>query len=105
VGATDSQGTYANEVTSLSYCGGWNNEQPQGEGVEKSNKGTYRGEYNQGEKEGRGRFEWADGSTYEGTFLKGLFHGRGSIVDTPNKYSYDGEFHAGDKHGRGVEHY
>jgi hypothetical protein len=92
---SSNEGIYTNEVTNLSYKGGWENEQPQGKGVESKNKGTYEGNYNLGQKEGIGKFEWSDSSTFEGSLLKGLFHGMGVIQDVQSKYSYEGEFQYG----------
>ena len=39
----------------------------------------YEGDYAYGKKEGQGRYEWQDGSYYEGDFIDSKFHGQGTI--------------------------
>jgi hypothetical protein len=40
-------------------------------GGEDSGRTRYTGTFYKGKKQGRGRFEWADGSYYEGEFIDG----------------------------------
>ena len=39
---------------------------PHGNGIMKSSIGTYEGEFKNGEKEGKGVLQYADGTVYEG---------------------------------------
>ena len=38
------------------------------------------GEYFEGKKHGQGKFQWADGSTYDGQFIDNNIHGCGIYV-------------------------
>ena len=87
-GTGTDKGRYTNQVTNLTYEGDWINQQPHGRGKEKNNKGEYEGDYYQGEKHGKGKFVWNDGSSFFGSFLKGVIHGKGSYTNLPLKYSY-----------------
>ena len=40
----------------------------------------YEGEWKDGEKNGKGRLEFADGSVYDGEFKAGEISGRGTVV-------------------------
>lgn len=62
--------------------------------------GTYTGQRSNGKKEGKGRFEWIDGSIYEGEFHEDKFHGQGKLT-IPDKGVYEGEFKNGKKNGQG----
>ena len=43
-----------------------------------------------------------DGSTYEGEWLNGKYHGQG-IFTWPNGDRFEGEYRDGKKHGRGIK--
>lgn len=102
-GLSEKEGVYLNETTGLRYQGGWADETPSGFGKEKSNKGSYEGNYEKGCKHGKGKFTWADGSFYEGEFVKGVFEGHGVLVNQKERYSYAGEFKSGTRNGHGKE--
>jgi len=67
-------------------------------------KWTYKGEWVNGQRSGRGR-EWhPDGDSYEGGYLKDKRHGHGMemyIKDGQTRYQYDGNFANNFKHGQG----
>jgi len=53
-----------------------------------------------GRKHGKGKYNWANGKTYEGDFQDGKFHGKGKLIK-PNGEAYEGEWQNGIKHGKG----
>jgi hypothetical protein len=61
-----------------------------GKASKKNNKGTYTGEYQNGEKHGVGKFEWTDGATFEGNLYNGAFQGKGTFKQPGANYSYTG---------------
>ena len=115
------------------YDGSWAKDIQHGKGVETWQEAgldnqlstmRYNGDYINGAKTGRGRFE-CDGSTYDGEFKDGKFHGEGKyyfadsgriykgifvnnqisgegIMIHPDKEFYKGQFTDGKKEGRGV---
>ena len=44
-----------------------------------------------GKKQGKGIFDWKDGSKYEGEMKDGWYHGNGKFI-YPNGVVYEGEF-------------
>ena len=56
-----------------------------------------------GKKCGQGRYEWNDGSYYEGTFKDGVFNGKGIYYFADLAKTYNGEFENGSMHGFGRE--
>ena len=63
--------------------------------------GTYTGQHHaNGQREGQGRLEYANGSVYEGEWEADEFHGRGRYASA-NGDGYEGEFRAGVMHGEG----
>lgn len=65
---TDTQGNV--------YKGSWNNDNQDGYGEEYWTNGSFKGVYENGQKV-RGRFEWNDGSWYEGEIKEGERNGKG----------------------------
>ena len=61
----------------------------------------YEGEWKDGEKNGKGRLEFADGSVYDGEFKAGEISGVGTR-NFKNDRSYTGEFLLGEFHGEGI---
>lgn len=51
--------------------------------------GVYRGSFAKGKMEGRGVFEWKDGSHYEGDYYNNKKHGRGKYL-TPEGKAFEG---------------
>lgn len=63
---------------------------------------TYVGDLNAaGQLEGQGRMSWANGDSYDGEFLAGLFHGKGKFV-SEHSGTYTGDYVRGYMEGRGV---
>lgn len=64
------------------------------------NGDEYTGAFSQGQITGRGRLEKDRGETmYEGDFLDGLFHGKGTLVNQEGVYK--GNWDSGKRHGYG----
>lgn len=49
----------------------------EGNGVLKSTSGKYIGEFANGKKHGKGRYQWADGRVYEGRYDSDMKSGYG----------------------------
>ena len=64
--------------------------------------GRYEGQWQFGEKAGRGIREWRDGSRYDGQWQHNMPHGKG-VMTYSDGGTYRGEFKAGKRAGRGVE--
>ena len=74
------QGVFKHKVST--YKGEFKNFLKDGKGCEKfSNGDTYEGQYQEGKPHGKGRYEWNDGGLYEGTFSKGMREGEGKWTD------------------------
>ena len=52
-----------------------------------------------GQWQGKGRYEAADGTQFEGMWSEGLLHGTGICSDSSGTYT--GEWMHGERHGRG----
>jgi hypothetical protein len=52
----------------------------------------FSGQYSKGQKMGRGRYEWSDGSYYEGEFLDSKFSGYGVYYFAEAEKTYEGQF-------------
>eukprot|EP00746_Dinoflagellata_sp_MGD_P024995 gnl/MRDRNA2_/MRDRNA2_15872_c0_seq1.p1 gnl/MRDRNA2_/MRDRNA2_15872_c0~~gnl/MRDRNA2_/MRDRNA2_15872_c0_seq1.p1 ORF type:complete len:205 (+),score=34.55 gnl/MRDRNA2_/MRDRNA2_15872_c0_seq1:71-685(+) len=64
-------------------------------------RSKYNGEFQNGQKHGRGVMICSDGSKYEGQFHEGEFHGEGSFV-CPAGSRYVGQYVNGQKEGKGT---
>ena len=60
-----------------------------------------------GVMQGKGKYTWADGSSYVGGFQNGLKHGFGRWQKSDNQPCnyYEGEYINGSKHGEGEFHW
>lgn len=77
-------------------------DQTTGEGtIEYDGGGVYTGELVFGVPQGKGKYTYPDGSTYEGDFEDGYFHGYGILTDVEYGYRYEGEFAYDLFHGKG----
>jgi len=70
-------------------------------GVVDFGDGRYTGDLNkEGQRHGKGLYEWNNGDRYEGTFQNGKRHGKGVFVwNTGDRY--EGDYRNGRRHGRG----
>lgn len=51
---------------------------------------SYRGDWINGIFNGKGRYEWADGSWFEGDWVDGKRNGQGTYYDAKSKQSISG---------------
>lgn len=63
--------------------------------------GKYLGERVDGKKQGTGKYEWKDGSIYEGEFSNDQINGQGKLT-IPQKGTYEGTFVNGKRCGQGT---
>ena len=63
----------------------------------------YKGQFINSKKNGTGRYEWADGSYYEGDFAEGVFEGHGVYYFADLQKTYTGEFKDANMDGQGTE--
>jgi hypothetical protein len=79
-GIMEGQGKYSNR--NFSYEGDWADGQPSGRGVEHYPDGSYyEGLFVKGKKEAaNGKYRWANGKIYEGTFKDGYMEGQGRLT-------------------------
>jgi hypothetical protein len=54
--------------------------------------GTYKGNFSGGNIDGLGKFEYFDGSIYEGNWKENKKHGRGKFIETNGESVYNGEW-------------
>lgn len=61
------------------YEGQWKDDCQEGQGVEtwESEGNKFSGNFEKNQKQGPGRFDWREGSYYQGGFVDGVFHGYG----------------------------
>ncbi|CDW77644.1 morn repeat protein [Stylonychia lemnae] len=90
------------------YEGQWQNDLQHGQGIEtwgdpQNIKAAYTGEFYKGKKNGKGRFDWEDGSYYEGGFVDGHFSGFGRYYFADLDKYYEGEFRMSNMEGKGME--
>ena len=66
---------------------------------------VYTGEYNDfGEKHGQGKLQWANGDSYQGTFVKDKRQGQGTLTFASGG-EYVGEWFNNQMHGEGTRRY
>ena len=84
------------------YEGTFKNDFPNGKGCLENfeNETKYKGDFINGKKEGKGTFEYKDGTVYEGDFKNDQFEGIGSIT-FPDGRKYQGDFKEGKIQGKG----
>lgn len=64
---------------------------------------VFEGVFNDGKKV-TGRYQWPDGSEFNGKFLNNMMHGEGNFKWS-NGQEYQGEWRQNQVHGKGVMHY
>jgi len=85
------------------YIGEWKNGKKNGRGRFNIGKnGYYEGEFLNGEITGVGIRVFANGSKYEGQFSYGEFNGKGKYTNTLTNEIYEGEWKENQRHGMGV---
>ncbi|XP_023335305.1 MORN repeat-containing protein 4 homolog [Eurytemora carolleeae] len=72
--------------------------------MEIPNGSTYDGTFNKGLPNGVGVMRFPDSSRYEGEFMQGWFHGHG-VYSTIDGMKYEGEFRGGKIWGNGLMTY
>lgn len=84
------------------YEGQWQDDQQHGYGTESwnYNKIKFTGEFIEGKKTGKGRFEF-EGGYYEGDFVDGQFHGFGKYYFADTGRLYEGQFKNNNMEGKG----
>ena len=67
--------------------------------------GQYKGQWDEavGRPHGRGTMVDANGLTYEGDWVKGKYHGHGTLTNATKTDTYTGQWRDDMKHGRGEE--
>lgn len=68
-----------------------------------SDGSTYEGEFSHGEYHGCGKYKSSNGSIYTGNFLHGIMEGIGNIIESDGKSTYSGSWKRGTKDGEGHE--
>lgn len=64
--------------------------------------GRYRGQFRNGDFNGRGRYDYADGARYVGQWKDGQIHGRGTFTWKEGD-RYTGQWKDGKEHGKGFQ--
>ena len=74
--------------------GDWLDDRQHGFGKEtwEFGKIKFQGQYVNGTKNGKGRYEWSDGSYYDGMFVNGSFSGQGTYYFADTERTYIGQF-------------
>lgn len=99
-GSANGKGVFCRKNNSI-YNGYWLNDMPEGEGEESFPDGSrFKGYYKNGQKVS-GKFQWEDGSYYEGELENDKFQGRGLYFWSEGR-SYTGEWYEGKMSGQGL---
>lgn len=100
-------GHYEDRVTQTTYDGAFRYNTFEGEGHLRTPDLEYKGSFRQGLRDGAGKQTEADGTEYEGAFVRGAIHGHGVLrTKSPSgiESHYDGEFVHGKMQGTGTLH-
>lgn len=92
-----------NEVVIVNYDGEYDDDMGEYTGMavaKLDNECTYEGNFLKGMFHGKGKFTWSDGVTYEGDFYRNRIQGQGSYTFTDGSI-YVGEVKDGKRHGQG----
>ena len=97
------EGKGEEKTCDYSYKGDFSNDLKHGKGkIYYHNNGDYyEGEFTRGEITGKGFYSWKNKHTYYGDFIKGKMHGKG-IYKWPDGNEYEGEYIKNIKEGNGV---
>lgn len=69
---------------------------------EYANGVVYTGDFKEGDIEGVGRMEWPNGDWYEGGFRGNVMNGYGKYYSKESDSSYEGTYLDGKRHGKGT---
>eukprot|EP00123_Amoebidium_parasiticum_P015706 comp23108_c0_seq2/m.37182 comp23108_c0_seq2/g.37182 ORF comp23108_c0_seq2/g.37182 comp23108_c0_seq2/m.37182 type:complete len:273 (-) comp23108_c0_seq2:688-1506(-) len=86
-------------LSQIEYHGESKDGQPHGFGTLKTIKGTYEGQWKEGERDGWGYLNMRNGTRYEGEFKNSQFDGKGVLVTA--RFAYAGEWKNGQQAGLG----
>ena len=64
--------------------------------------GAYKGHFENGNLEGVGRFDYQNGSIYEGNWRENKKNGHGRLIESDGRSMYNGEWENDQKNGRGT---
>ncbi len=87
-------------IDGANYIGTIYNGQPSGRGRITSVDLTYEGDFLEGKKHGKGTQTETNGTSYEGSWSKNMYHGVGCLKSLNSMYT--GNFHTGTFHGVGT---
>lgn len=65
-----------------------------------SDGSTFKGQFENGKKTGKGSLRTTDGGVYEGAYKNDVYHGTGFLKT--RQYTYHGKFKEGKYHGKGL---
>lgn len=82
------------DLEGYKYEGMWTDDHQNGQGVETwdNNGSKFSGNFTMNKKQGPGRFDWHDGSYYQGGFAENLFQGYGEYLFAEQEKTYFGNF-------------
>ena len=96
-------GTFTSADGQVVYKGQWANGNKNGKGLQKWPSGdTYDGDWRDDKKHGNGTYLWADGPTYVGDFRDGKRHGNGTFTWADGR-TYVGDWGDDKMHGKGTQ--
>ena len=85
------------------YDGEWNDGEMNGDGTMTWPNGQkYVGHFNNGKLDGKGTMTWPDGRTYLGDFKQDHLEGKGTMTWANERRRYVGDFHDDKMHGKGT---
>lgn len=85
------------------YLGKFSKDKFHGFGKLYTSSGVYEGLFENGVKNGRGKFTWFRGDTYDGNWRNGFMDGYGVYTSAKAGTMYTGNFLKGTRHGKGNE--
>jgi hypothetical protein len=98
-------GRFEDRVAGITYDGEFRYNTFEGEGYMRTPDLEYKGSFKQGLKDGAGKQTQADGTEYDGAFVRGFMQGRGVLrtkAPSGTETVYDGEFVQGQMEGTGT---
>jgi len=97
------EGYSRNSQTGVMYQGTFENDLPNGLGIESKADGSiYEGNFEKGEYNGRGKITKLN-EEITGNFLTGFMHGKGGFKNTLTGESFQGTYDFGSINGHGIQ--